>query len=99
MFFQKPLKPQFRPFGVLEPRSAKQARIKAEEAIQRIAELATVQSKIYSIEKEMAVINSEVMSLLGDEYEKFLQINEKQKPSESVKKVLKATKWLEISKS
>uniref|UniRef100_A0AC35G2M0 Uncharacterized protein n=1 Tax=Panagrolaimus sp. PS1159 TaxID=55785 RepID=A0AC35G2M0_9BILA len=88
---KRPVKPQFRPFGLLEPRSAKQARAKADEAIQRCCELSTIQSKIFLIEESITRLNAEVLESLGD-----VKINEASEPSDSVKKLLKEVQWLQM---
>uniref|UniRef100_A0AC35G875 Uncharacterized protein n=1 Tax=Panagrolaimus sp. PS1159 TaxID=55785 RepID=A0AC35G875_9BILA len=88
---RRPVKPQFLPFGLLEPRSAKQARAKADEAIQRCCELSTIQSKIFSIEESITQLTAEVLESLGD-----VTISEASKLSNSVKKLLKEVQWLQM---
>uniref|UniRef100_A0A914PDY0 Vacuolar ATPase assembly protein VMA22 n=1 Tax=Panagrolaimus davidi TaxID=227884 RepID=A0A914PDY0_9BILA len=83
------VKPHFRPFGLLESRSAKQARAKADEAIQRCCELSTIQSKIFLLEESITRLNAEVLESLGD-----VKISDASKPSDCVKKLLKEVQWL-----
>ncbi|CAB3408893.1 unnamed protein product [Caenorhabditis bovis] len=48
-----PIKGQFRPFGILEPSSAKEARSEMKKCIELICELATIQNSIKSVDAKL----------------------------------------------
>ncbi|KAJ1363109.1 hypothetical protein KIN20_022873 [Parelaphostrongylus tenuis] len=52
----KPLIPRFRPFGILEPSSAKEARRTIHSALQIICELVTLQNEIKRIDSKLLAI-------------------------------------------
>ncbi|KAE9555182.1 hypothetical protein FO519_001606 [Halicephalobus sp. NKZ332] len=86
--------PNFRPFGLLEPRAAKIARQKATQALERICELASIQSTIFSIENQIKSIDDEVIESLGDDYDQFLKISSEKLDEKSLQDEIKNNIWM-----
>ena len=88
--------PNFRPFGLLEPRAAKIARQKIAQALERICELSSIQSNIFLIEEKIKPIDKEIVDHLGEDYDKFLQISSETSDPKLQEEIKKNT-WMKVS--
>uniref|UniRef100_A0AC34Q7Q0 Uncharacterized protein n=1 Tax=Panagrolaimus sp. JU765 TaxID=591449 RepID=A0AC34Q7Q0_9BILA len=86
--------PNFRPFGLLEPRSAKIARTKISEALERICEMSNIQNTIFKLEKQIKKLDDEVMNSLGDDYQEFVKISTENIDNKTINDEIKNNSWI-----
>lgn len=93
-FQSQKIKPNFRPFGLLEPRSAKLARSNVSAALEKICELSNIQNSIFSLEKEIKKLDDEIVDSLGEDYQEFVQISSENLDKKIIDDEMKNNSWI-----